>query len=401
MSSAVFVLKLDWLEMSTLLHRSGWPLFDSESAAELFLRQQWTTAKEAITFIVEFQQSKSLRRLPYDVISKITGCTTNAISKAKHGPYYKRVEEKKGTVLSRASKEELLTRIENDSAIQEPWTLNDIYNFAREHSKKTSIDPSWPYAFVPDNADRICYVQVNPRSETRMAVSTFLLDRYIEKLEKELTGTHPAMTINADEMGYQYKKDSFTQYVVTSVKFKSQSMHYPIKESEQKMSVMGAISLYGQMLPIYISFRDDTVINSLYSHGLDKNPLVKWDHSEKGVDNVRFHLNEKCVGQLRDNGIQTLTLVPNSTHLTQPLHVSTFGILKKTLSKLRLAKGEGDLGDLVDCMVSAFQTACTQENIRGAFRFAGIGLSFTNDGPVPQLDTTNLQKIRTQSELDH
>src|SRR5437773_1584544 len=89
------------------------------------------------------------------------------------------------------------------------------------------------------------------------------------------------------------------------------------------------------------------------------------------------HITGEWIGFCMDNNIVLMILPPHSSHLTQPLDVGVFGLLKRLMaSKLELLIRTG-LSRLrkvewTDAYVETHEEAFSAQNIKGGFRGTGI-----------------------------
>lgn len=109
------------------------------------------------------------------------------------------------------------------------------------------------------------------------------------------------------------------------------------------------------------------------------------------LDGHESHVNANFTTYCKDNNIITLCLPPHSSHLTQPLDVGCFSVLKKQYG----AKIEHFVKARVTHITKpefflafrqAFLETMTPENIKGGFRGAGL-IPFNPDAVLSQLDT--------------
>ncbi|KAK2964093.1 hypothetical protein BLNAU_624 [Blattamonas nauphoetae] len=231
------------------LSQLKWPEFDLDEIVSMILSWENESQIEQVRRLQAFTAKHALPTIPPTTICHILGCRESTVSKAKHGTYYHKIEEKINTVLSREDEELLLKTIEADSLKGNMWIPSEIYQFGKTHSTKDNISKSWAYWFVYRHKSRICFLSAQPMSNTRMSLTTGQIKAFFTTMAQVLQNIHPLLFINADEMGYQQKQDAFRHSLIGSVKLKDRPLHYPVDPSEEQLSGQGeALSVLGQRL---------------------------------------------------------------------------------------------------------------------------------------------------------
>ena len=95
------------------------------------------------------------------------------------------------------------------------------------------------------------------------------------------------------------------------------------------------------------------------------------------LDRHESHVNAEFQQYCKENNIITLCLPPHSSHLTQPLDIGLFAVLKvaygaeiSDLVKMHIMHITKD--DFFPAFKAAFMKSFTPENVAGGFRGAGL-----------------------------
>ncbi|KAK2948204.1 hypothetical protein BLNAU_16823 [Blattamonas nauphoetae] len=131
------------------LSQLKWPEFDLDEIVSMILSWENESQIEQVRRLQAFTAKHALPTIPPTTICHILGCSESTVSKAKHGTYYHKIEEKINTVLSREDEELLLKTIEADSLKGNMWIPSEIYQFGKTHSTKDNISKSWAYCQCP------------------------------------------------------------------------------------------------------------------------------------------------------------------------------------------------------------------------------------------------------------
>jgi hypothetical protein len=113
------------------------------------------------------------------------------------------------------------------------------------------------------------------------------------------------------------------------------------------------------------------------------------------LDGHESHLSAQFEGFCKEKSIVTLCLPPHSSHLTQPLDVGCFSVLKRMYSRELEAFIKAHINHITKCeFFSAFKTAhfntMTVGNVKAGFRSAGL-VPYNPEAVLSQLDV----KLRT------
>ena len=190
-------------------------------------------------------------------------------------------------------------------------------------------------------------------------------------------------------------------------------------ENREWVSVIQGINSQGWALPPFIIVAGQHHLTNWYEDStLPPDWVIAttpngWTTNEKGVERIQHferHTRGRSSGAYRllvmdgheshhstefelfcqDRKIITLCMPPHSSHILQPLNVGCFGALKKAYGR----KIEGLMkshithitkADFLPAFFAAFQSAMTENNIRGAFRGAGL-VPFSPESVLSRLD---------------
>lgn len=117
------------------------------------------------------------------------------------------------------------------------------------------------------------------------------------------------------------------------------------------------------------------------------------------LDGHESHLSIKFETFCKENNIITICLPAHSSHLTQPLDVGCFSVLKRAYSRevKHFIKSHINYITKVEFLLAfkaAHFIAMTKDNIKGGFRGAGL-VPFNPKAVISQLDV----KLRTPTPI--
>ena len=113
------------------------------------------------------------------------------------------------------------------------------------------------------------------------------------------------------------------------------------------------------------------------------------------LDGHESHINAEFDEYYKANNIIPLCLPPHSSHLTQPLDVSVFSLLKKAYGTqisflIRAHVTYIAKDDFFPAFRAAFKVVFVKQNVKGGFRGAGL-VPFNLDAVISKLNV----KLRT------
>ncbi|XP_056003489.1 uncharacterized protein LOC130049641 [Ostrea edulis] len=237
--------------------------------------------------------------------------------------------------------------------------LDFVESVVKRENRKTPFKnnrPSydWYYKFLSRNSHLIKSRKETPLETCRAKLSKEKTDKWYSKfksflIEKELVDK-PGQIWNADETGFSV--GSVAGKVIGPAK-KGQVPHLSGGHSKQRFTVMFCGAADGRMIPPFIVFPEPKPkgYNPL-SAGLEGGAAaytkkgwmdsvtfkVFLEHfntfagSERPIvllfDSVSSHIDMKTFEFAKQKGIELYRLLPNATHVMQPLDVGVFGPLK-------------------------------------------------------------------------
>ena len=180
----------------------------------------------------------------------------------------------------------------------------------------------------------------------RAEISREMVADYFDNIEKELDGVPPQNICNYDETNFS--NDPGAKKVVCQRG--TRRVERVISNSKESTSVMFSGFADGTVLPLFVVYKGKNMYENWMSGGppgaryaatesdwFDMKTFERWffeiylpaakqrpgRHVLVG-DNLRSHLSVDVVNACKEHGIRFVTLLPNATHLLQPLDVAFF-----------------------------------------------------------------------------
>lgn len=216
----------------------------------------------------------------------------------------------------------------------------------------------WARSFMKRHAKLVCPRMCQNISRSRAAVSVDTVTKYFENLEVTLAGAPPSNIVNYDETNLTDDAKSKVMLYRRGIKHPERVMNV----SKSSVSVMFAIAASGDILPPYVVYKAEHLMNSWVLGGpvgtrynrtksgwFDGHCFSDWvatiaipyfqslDNDLPRVligDNLSSHITSETLQLCEENNIRFVFLPPNSTHLLQPLDVAVYGPLKKAWRKV-------------------------------------------------------------------
>jgi hypothetical protein len=209
----------------------------------------------------------------------------------------------------------------------------------------------WVRSFLKRQCDIVSERMCRNITSKRRQVSAETISSYFTHLQVTLDGVPPSNIINFDETCLSDDPGSKKFVFRRGCKYPERV----INSTKAATSIMFACTADGKMLHPYVVYKAD----HLHDRWLAGGPLhVRYNRSRSGWfdhtcfadwfltvvlpfcrrmegakvligDNLSSHFSEEVIAKCADNNIRFACLPPNTTHLCQPLDVSTFGPLKK------------------------------------------------------------------------
>lgn len=247
-----------------------------------------------------------------------------------------------------------------------PFSMMDLRVFVRTYLSacgkkipqfKTNL-PSieWANNFLVRQSDILtCRVAQNIK-RSRASVTKEAFVSYFKHLEKTLIDENGEPV--PPERIFNYDETNLSDDPGTKKCIFQKGVKYPerIKDfSKSAISIMFCGSAVGKMIPAYVVYKSTQLWSTWQEGGPDK---TRYGHSKSGWfdaasfadwfeytfvphvrdlpgrkvligDNLSTHFSERVLKLAKERNISLTCLVPNSTHLSQPLDVAFYGPLKK------------------------------------------------------------------------
>lgn len=269
----------------------------------------------------------------------------------------------------------------------------------------------------------------------RAAINKEQLKIYFDNIKLELEGIPPCNIWNYDETNLRDDPGNKKVVMKRGTKYPERIMN----SSKVCFSVMFCGNGVGEILPPYTVFKSTHLYDSWVKHGPKNSrfnrtqsgwfdeitfedwffrtllPCVKKQSGKKVIigDNLSSHLSHKVVNSCEKNNIAFICLLPNSTHLLQPLDVAFFAPLKKAWRSILLdwkltSRGKKfatlpkeDFSKLLNDLMTSINK-CSRENLISGFRACGL-VPFNPNAVYIKLPSENVlspRKALDQSLLD-
>lgn len=206
----------------------------------------------------------------------------------------------------------------------------------------------WMYSFI--NRHNLTKRVADNVKRSRAQITPDLLKMYFDNLEYELKDIPPTNIFNYDETNIKDDPGSKTVVVPRGLR----RVERVIEHSKQSTSIMFCGSADGDYLPPMVVYKSKNVYEGWISGGpvgtvydctksgwFDSRTFNKWFFNVflpfvsniKGPialigDNLGSHFTSEVIAATLIHNIKFITLLPNSTHLCQPLDVAVFRTLK-------------------------------------------------------------------------
>lgn len=213
--------------------------------------------------------------------------------------------------------------------------------------------PDWVSGFLKRHKTLLSARLCQNISRKRAAVSEEMVSLYFKNLEKTLEGVPPANIVNYDETNVTDDPKGKVQIFRRGTKHAERIMN----SSKSSTSIMFAVSATGHYLSPYVVYKAqrlqqtwieggplDVQYNTSKSGWFDADLFMSWfekvalayfrtlPREETKVligDNLASHINHTLIPLCEEHNIKMVFLIPNATHLLQPLDVGIFAPLKK------------------------------------------------------------------------
>ena len=215
----------------------------------------------------------------------------------------------------------------------------------------------WYYAFLARNQDIVQSRREVPLEYSRSKLTREKIDTWYLEYRNFLISlnllTEPHRIWNADETGFNMGSKAGKVIGPTMSKHSYQVPHVTGGSSKERLTALFCCNADGQMMPPFLVYPSPapkglnplmgamagSVIEYTKKGWMDTNTFIKFiDHFDKYagperpvvliVDSVSSHVDLGVFQKSRELGIEIYRLVPNATHLMQPLDRGVFGPMK-------------------------------------------------------------------------
>ena len=249
-------------------------------------------------------------------------------------------------------------------ALSVPQLQDFIKNYLDSNGREVHVfkgnrpGVDWVCAFLQRHSNLLSQRMCQNISRRRAALSEEVVSTFFENLKTTLEGVPPANIVNYDETNLVDDPKGQLQIFQRGTKHAERIMN----SSKSATSIMFAVTASGVNLNPYVVYKAkrlqqawleggplDVSYNRTKSGWFDAKTFVDWfkkvalayfrsrPHDEPKVligDNLASHINYKLVPLCEEHNIKMVFLVPNATHLLQPLDVAVFAPLKKEWRKV-------------------------------------------------------------------
>ena len=287
-----------------------------------------------------------------------------------------------------------------------PVTLNDIVAKINVIKHKTvSVDA---LRMALKRRKTVKFITARPVEACRLRLDEQKIQRFLDETETVLRDVPPAFIFNMDETGIDEKADAKNKRALVHNDFRGRQTQSPITRNREHATVVACIAADGTAVKplVVVTHRTTRDTLRLKCWGDDK---VCFRNSERGyvnhelfmgwlrsafipsVDERRakagnpeqtaFLVLENCASHrsnaidtlCRENNVRLVYLVPNTTHIFQPLDLCFFAAFK---AKLRSTPRDETIDDeqtrRLIILLTAWDEAKKVGTIRASFEIAGF-----------------------------
>jgi hypothetical protein len=239
--------------------------------------------------------------------------------------------------------------------------------------------------------------------ELRTEVTEDQISTDLAELSANIDRVPAHFIFNMDEVGHQDWADRTDTYCSVPADYPAPLIHFPIPRTGKRITVLVCIGADGSYLRPGVVIARQNFEDELVTYGLsaEKVEIYHQDRFKDTfilevrlprartnyhgltyliLDNCSAYAGEEfevlCEGEV----VCPVFIPPHSSHLVQPLDLSLFGLMKKSISKINTgAKCNVQTKHIVR-IIAALQSAAVWTNVVATFRAAGISLIDVLDG---------------------
>lgn len=239
----------------------------------------------------------------------------------------------------------------------------DSNNITKPQFKNNLPGYDWGVSFLERNPELKAKIAQN-KSRKRAKITREMVEKFFENIATEMEGVPPENIYNMDEVGFD--NDPTKKKLL----FRRESRHPEVIKNTSKSchTVVFCANAGGEVMPPFFIFKGKKLSDWLFqaptsrkavseSGWIDSSIFEEWleryfipnADTQDGkkillCDNLSAHISPKALRLRNEHNITFNCLIPNSSHLLQPLYVGYFCSLKtawrKVLNDYRQTKGK-------------------------------------------------------------
>ena len=317
--------------------------------------------------------------------------------------------------------------------------MNVVMAFISDHVRNPQVTTEAVYTYMKRHGYE--YKKTDTTDAHRVEVKADDINTfYTRTLPQALKDTHSSLVFNMDEMGAEMFADRKNMYVFVRRSRTGQNRRptVGVPRTTRRCTLIGCICLDGTRLCPAIITKTETISSAVFAEGgytsdrlkifttensfINNDVFGKWicevflpeikrkrdllrerlgafnDRAVLILDGLKVHTMEPFVELLRRRNVTVLVLVPHTSHMTQPLDVGIFGMVKNIMradgkylinlhdldheiAEQTEAENAGRrvppergrlLADYVLTILRSFEKATTSDNVVSAFEQVGI-----------------------------
>lgn len=364
------------------------------------------------------------RKVSIRQVAEICQCDHSRLAKALKN---ERKPHGRQLLLTEDQEEELICLILLYQEQNRPVTISFLRQYINEQFN-VQVSSSWHRRFLTRHKDRIRIDTATPQDSKRLEIPREYGKKHIKNLIKYVQGIPTELVFNIDEVGFQRWSDRKKKRVIVPLSTPKKQVHYAVKRSEKRVSIVSTISMAGDtLMPLIISHRkrpdkkleetglregDDFMIEYQKSCFVTKEIFSKYVQSvlfpyienirklkdfgtETAVilcDNCSAHVSDDLLEKMKERNIRLVTFPPHSSHLFQPLDLVTFGMFKMYLKSKIDCKSSKTHAELIEAIITALEASTISKYNRSAFKRAGLKIDTTVSPHRCKIDIDTLNK---------
>lgn len=280
----------------------------------------------------------------------------------------------------------------------------DSNNITKPQFKNNLPGYEWGVLFLERNPELKTKIAHNI-SRKRAQVTREMVQSFFENIETELEGVPPQNIYNMDESGFH--DDTGKKKLL----FRRDSRHPEVIKNTSKScyTVVFCANANGEVLPPFFIFKGKKlwsdwlyqapsgsrmavskcgwIDSSIFEEWLERHfiPHVDKEDGKKVLlcDNLSAHISPKALRLCSEHNITFICLIPNSTHLLQPLDVGYFSGLKTAWRKVLNGYRQTSKGKKVQALPKPLFAqllkksldsieGTSSDNVKAGFRSCGL-----------------------------